>query len=100
MEIHSMKYLILLVFLVGCSFSHNFDDIKADGNIKIGYDVDQIRELCELAHPIEDYETETVRLKDVVQCTLDNLLTLGLDIDQEALDELRDILDDNTEETP
>lgn len=92
-----MRYLILLLFLVGCSIDHDIDDLEIDDpTITIDLQIEQLKELCTDVANAEEFETEVDRKAFIAQCVLDNLLTL--DVDTEDIERLQEIIDQLEEE--
>lgn len=44
--------------------------------------IEQIRQICLDAHPLEDYPTEAEQKKAVAQCTIDNMSILNINLAQ------------------
>lgn len=97
-----MKILaaFLIFGLLGCSVDHNVEDIFAEGQITVSQDIEGIKEVCEDLFLIEDYEAEKYRARDVAQCTLDNLLDFGIEVDEESLNELRELIEQEDVDIP
>lgn len=89
-----MKKLLTLILglsLTACGFDARVSDSEHDVNVNVEGEtfayvilrlefISEIKELCELANPIENFESEALRGQAVAECTINNLNVLNISI--------------------
>lgn len=87
--------LLSLIALTSCGFNGNQKFETNDSEQRVVQDgssftyvvirlefIEQIKQVCADAHPLEDYPSESQRAKVVAECTLENMSVLDLDLGQ------------------